>query len=173
MKRLAIAALSVLLLPGAGAATNWNWFGGTTIKGETEWSFFDSKSIKRSNDGHVQVWTKAIAQIDMNKQKPTAAITGQAVDRLRHNYVPMAAHGSTFDKDQLANVIIYEAIANDGGVKARAEILFEIDCKGSMDRSLSVHIHDGTDVGSTENPGSWSHIVPETSAATLEAAVCN
>jgi hypothetical protein len=84
-------ASSLLLLTGGGNLPNWNWFSGGTVHGETVYTFFDSMSIKHLADRHIQVWTKTIAKKDIDEQKPTPAITGQAADRLRHHYVPKVA----------------------------------------------------------------------------------
>jgi hypothetical protein len=171
MKRVAIAALSVLLLSGAGE-TNWNWFGGSTVKGDPHWSFFDLNSMKKLPNGHMQVWTKTLSEKEMDEQKADDAVTDQAAHRIRYNYVPIVGRSGKFDKKQLTNMIIFESIANRNTVPPRMQVLFEIDCKGDLDRMLSVHIRDGENQTSSDSPTSWQHIVPETNAARLEGVVC-
>ena len=172
MKRIAIAALSVVLLTGA-ADTSWNFFGGSTVKGVANWSFFELNSMKRSQDGHVQVWTKTLPEAEMEKVKAGPAAMSQMTGRLKHNYVPIIGRSGKYPKDQLINMIIYEALANEGAVSPIATILFEIDCKADMDRMLSIRLErNGQLTSSTENPGEWQHMAPETNVASLAKATC-
>ena len=89
MKRIGVAALSVLLFTGA-ADTDWKWFGGSKIDGDMQNTLYDAGGVKRLSDGHVQVWTKTIAAKDLNNAKMSDAVRDQVVGRTVHGYKPEA-----------------------------------------------------------------------------------
>src|SRR5665213_549167 len=69
--RLLPLVLAVVAVPLSAFAqsldVDWKYFGGAEPDGKTMRMFYDAKSIVRSPDGHIQVWTKGLLESEIDR----------------------------------------------------------------------------------------------------------
>ncbi len=70
------------------------------------------------------------------------------------------------------NIIVWEEGANDAEIRSRARVLFEVNCKDKMIRSLSTTLYNDAGVTSSSKGGEWDYIGPESNSETLLKILC-
>lgn len=173
---------TVLLLSGACHASaqsidvDWKFFGGTDIDGKSEYQFYDSKSIVRRPDGHVEVWTKGLPESQLNRITNAKSVDKAFVDRVAmkvlKGYEPPISTAVDLKHDQAIEIMMDEDIADTARIEPMMRMLSELDCTGHSIRWLSL---SGTRHGKSffsNTPGEWMRVAPETSAAWLLKIIC-
>ena len=171
MKQVIVAAVSIVLLSGAGSS-DWKYWGASGDATGKFQNFFEKNGIERLPGGHIKVWTKALDWNAVEKHKPSPIEMHQAVDRIGHYYFPELAKAQTLSKDQMMDSVLLEAVANGGSILPRLQTLFEIDCVGKMSRPLSIISNNNGRIQSSDKEGEWMHTAPDSSFSILAKILC-
>jgi hypothetical protein len=95
-----------------------------------------------------------------------------AAQKILDGYVPPIVVVGEMKFDQMPAIVAAEEIAVVDYVKPQSRIFYEIGCSERMIRELSIHIEAKGKVGSSDTPGEWQHVAPETNGATLLKILC-
>ena len=176
MKRAAV--LLVLVSNAALAQTtdvDWKLFGAASVDGAS-FCFFDAKSVACSSDGYIRVWTKCLAQKDLDgfdaKSDLGTKIVRKAAKEVIEGYVPPIVVIGQMEFKQVPDIVVYEQIANLGAINSQAQIFDELNCRERMTRTLSISIYANGQRGFDSKTGNWEYVPPEGNAATLLKLVC-
>src|SRR5262249_24500783 len=144
---------------------DWKVFGGATL-GVVSVCFFDDKTVDRTSDGHVRVWTKCIPQQDLEnfdfKNDLGQKIAEKAARRIVEGYVPPLIVIGQVDFDKISSIAGYEETANLGDIDPNSRMFLEINCSERMDRTLSIYAKVNGREQIQDRPSVWKHIAPKT-----------
>ncbi len=161
---------------GQTIGVDWKLYGFAVVNGESQFCFYDSKGVSQRPDKHLRVWTKCLAQTDIEAIDITKDFDGQivknAAQKVAHYYVPPIARVQTVDAEQSVVIAGYEETANIGIIQPRAQIFYELDCSERMLQELSISINANGKVGSVSKPGEWKYVAPEGNASSLLTILC-
>jgi|SRR5579859_2744688 len=177
---LATAATLMLTALATGAraqAVDWKFYGGAQADADGQTvCFYDEAGVKRRPDVHIEVWTKCVLQADLRRVDIEKDYGGKimeaAAGKVAAYYIPPIAAAAQLETDQLQGVVIYEATADIADLKSKARFLWELDCRGKLQRTLSAFVESHGKTGSSDKPGDWKHVPPEGNGATLLALLC-
>lgn len=182
MKR--VGTFVCLLFAGVGASAglaqassvDWKFYGGASVDADKELCFYEADRVEKRPDGHMRVWTKCLAQKNMdsiNIEKDfDGAILHKTADKMAHYYVPPIAKAQPIDLNQSIAITGYEETANISNIQPRARIFYELNCSDRMLRELSIYIVANGKSGSIDKPGDWSYVPSEGNAASLITILC-
>jgi hypothetical protein len=135
--------------------------------------FYEANGIVRTADKHLRVWTKCLAQKDLDavdtKGEAGRKIVENATRKVIAHYVPPIALIDDIDSDQATAVIRYEETANIGGIPPQAQFFYEFNCPELMMRRLSAYVPPKR---RNDKPTAWEHIPPEGTGARLSEILC-
>jgi len=179
MRRIKRAAVLLSLLSSTALAqtpdVDWKMFGGASVAGPSL-CFFDAKSVVRTSSGYIRVWTKCLAQKDLDGvdiKSDLRSKIGDNAGRLVHEgYVPPIVVIGRIEFKQVPDVVAYEQIANLSAIESQAQIFDELNCSERMMRSLSVSIHANGQRSFKDKPSDWEYVPPEGNGATLLKMLC-
>jgi len=178
MKKYLLAACAVSALGGAAqsafaANADWKEYGGLGTGAILSNCFFDHRSINRTSDGHVRVWTKCIAASDMAVDAKTARgkklFDAGAVQMLKGYVPPIVSVGVVKGSE---DAILREQVADLNDTEPTAKVFTEIDCPNQLARRLDTYIKSTTQIYSIDQPGDWRYIAPETPIRNLYRILC-
>ncbi|MGD0022693.1 MAG: hypothetical protein ABSC54_10370 [Smithellaceae bacterium] len=148
MRKTALLAMLLILVLGYKEASgaDWKYFGGATLpKKELVIAYYDDESIEYLPAGNVRVWTKSVSPSEIGKMAQKKEVIEKAAKKVVQAYFPPYCLLNPYPKtsyDDYMNIIGWEEAANHDEIKPRARILFEIDCKEKMIRTLSTTIYE-------------------------------
>jgi len=164
-------ALVLTLACSAKAAdVDWKMYGGASVSGPS-FCFYDANSIARASSGHIRVWTKCLAQKDLDgvdiKRDLGTKIVDRAARKIKEGYVPPIIVIGKMDFQQIPEIVAYEESANLSAIDPQARIFDEVDCSERMMRRLSTSIQANGQSGFQNKPSDWEYVPPEGNGATL------
>jgi hypothetical protein len=176
------AAGAVLVWALAGPAptqscrVDWKLFDGTAAKLGPAICFFDASGVTRADGREVRVWTKCLAQREINAIAPTGptgrAIAARNAQALMAGYVPPAASLYPLDNDGRMSVISYESAADLANLKPRSAIYYELNCARGTVRALPITAEAATEAGFRGAPNAFNPATPRGSGASLLQLLC-
>jgi hypothetical protein len=177
---LLVMLITVGSAPAAGLAqalsVDWKLYGFALVDGDSEQCFYDAKGITHEPEGHIRVWTKCLLKKDLDGIDIQKDFDGQILEntaqKVAHYYVPPIAEVQTIDAKQAVTVTLSEETANISNIRPHARIFYEFNCSERMLRALSITIQTNGKFGSSQIPGQWEYVAPETNAATLLKILC-
>lgn len=169
MKRIFVA-ISAMLLCGAAVPVDWKVFSFATDDGHGVLSFYDASSIKRGTDGHLIVWVKSMDASLLLAVKTSPEGLARIDAKVRSGYIPpvIALIPSTPSR----GAVISEEQANNAGVAAASQVLWEIDCDKSVNRILSATETVKGVQSSFDAVGDWQHVPPGSVGDNLIRLLC-
>ena len=154
---------------------DWKYLGSTGDGNAAEYMFFDQSGIKPTGNNHFKVWVKGISKIVLDKEQESAP-DKEAIDdvviKVASGYIPPFLTTMKHTQDDVIGVTVLEHHVAKGSHHVSSRIFYEIDCKDTRLRELSIYFEREGKIGSTDAPNKWSEIPPETNASTLAALVC-
>jgi hypothetical protein len=171
-----VAVASTMACAAHAADVDWKVYGFASVAGP-EVCFYEAISIARPPDGSVRVWTKCLAQKDLDavdiKAEYGGKIVQNAARKMNRNYVPpIATVVETIDFDQATIITAYEETANISYIKPHSTIFYEFNCAEKMMRELSLRIETNGQYGSSDTPSAWKFVPPESNGARLIKLLC-
>jgi hypothetical protein len=142
---MAACVLAMTFGSSAEAAdVDWKLYGGASVT-VPSFCFYDAGSTARTSSGYIRLWTKCLAQKDLDgvdmKDDVGRKIVDSAARKIKEGYVPPIVGIGKMDFKEIAGIVAYEETANLGGIEPEALIFEELDCANRMRRSLSISIH--------------------------------
>jgi hypothetical protein len=173
MKTLAVATLTLVAsttLQAQQSTSDWRVIGSTS----DSIMFYDANGVRKLPNGHFEAWVKTLPgqALRTARGKADKQLIGRATTKLVSGYIPPLGRYTKMDSDTLYGALIFEEIANEGGIEPVFRMLQEIDCQNRMSRILSVQVFQGDQKGSTDKTGEWEHIPPETNVSVLQMSLC-
>ena len=157
------------------ADVDWKLYGGASVDGPS-FCFYDANSVAHASAGYVRVWTKCLAQKDLDsfdfKSDLGIKIVDIAARKIKDGYVPPIIVIGQMDFKQIPEIVGYEEVADLGAVEPQASIFDEVNCPERMMRTLSVSMHANGQRGFKNKPGDWEYVPPEGNGATLLKILC-
>ncbi len=139
-------------------------------------SFYDDETVEHLSNGNVRVWVKSIKDSEFKKagEKNNKKIIAASREKLVKGYIPPYAFvENTTTYDESIEIISWEEIANLPTIKPFVKIMFEINCKDKISRTLSTIIFNkDNSTESISEPGKWDYISPESTGETLTKILC-
>jgi hypothetical protein len=175
----ALAAASVCLLMQCAAASaypdlDWKLYRWTDIAGKGDVCFYEERSLTRAHTGFVRVWAKCLAQSDLDAAGPdkrnapyTRAVIDMSASRRRYGYSPPILAVETLGRKEVSAAILYEAVADFGGLAPKDMTFYEIDCRAHRARVLGDMTND-----KSVPPSGWKDIPSKGTAARLRQQLC-
>lgn len=155
---------------------DWKYFGGAVVDGKTVLTFYDEKSLVRPPDGHIEVWTKGLAESEMirvaNAKKVDKAVVDRAAKKVAAGYAIPYAAVTQLTLNQYVDLVMDEDIADYAQIQPVARMLFELDCPGRLFHLLSTELVTGGKRGFSNTPSEWEHVPPETNVSALMKILC-
>jgi hypothetical protein len=168
---LALAGTSVVY--AQSGETNWQQYGWSRLGTLNVILFFDAAGIIRRDNGHVQVWTKALSAAALDHAINTdRKIFESAKQKVVQRYRPPITAVMELDSEKRTQVILDETAANFGSIEAANRVLYELDCTNRLLRELSIRLLVNGKLRSKDTPIEWRHVSPETVAADLLKLAC-
>lgn len=155
---------------------DWRVYGSFKKDGKVYATMYSVPDIVRSPDGIVRVWTQgsSITTADMDEAIKDKQFLKTVADRIKAHYVPPVNSVEKINSDQVMHMIVLEEVANERKVYPTMVILEEIDCKNLRSRYLSIRMYkNGTPTSTTDQPGAWSYIQPQSNDRSLATLVCD
>lgn len=176
MRIIVTYALVLTLACSAKAAdVDWKMYGGASVSGPS-FCFYDANSIARASSGHIRVWTKCLAQKDLDgvdiKSDLGTKIVDRAARKIKEGYVPPIIVIGKMDFQQIPEIVAYEESANLSAIDPQARIFDEVDCSERMMRRLNTSIQANGQSGFQNKPSDWEYVPPEGNGATLLKILC-
>jgi hypothetical protein len=138
--------------------------------------FYEALSVTRAPGGLERVWTKCLAQKDIEAVDASSdvgrKITDNAARKVLRRYVPPISTAENIDFDQAQIITFYEEAANLSGIKPHSTIFYELNCSQRMIRELSMTIEVNGQYGSRNRPSDWKFVPPEGNGAALLKILC-
>lgn len=155
-------------------ATDWKVYGYSKYKSETVALFYSAGEVRALPGGHVEIWTKALNQKDIEHAYESLSKAQQArlVEKIAAGYVPPYASITKVTPDQLIDLSASEEIANGSDIQPMARVLYELDCSDEVYRELSTHTWIGGKAEISDTVSAWHHVPPETPASSLLSLAC-
>ena len=158
---------------------DWKYYGGASVD-EPSMCFYDASGVIREPENKIRVWTKCLPQEGINsallKNMPDGVkIVVDAQQKVARGYVPPFALVGVADFDThngIETVAVAEDIADLDYVKPQARIFYELNCPERAIRELSVHTVVRGRARSSDTPGEWQYVAPETSGSWLLKILC-
>lgn len=173
--------LTFFLIASFVAMTNalsadWKYYGGTDDKNGNIYLFFDSESIKISNN-NIKVWMKAILSTDIDKtlnNNNNKIIIDKVAIKIADGYIaPYSKITPEINYKGNRNIIAFEEAANYFSTKVLLKSFYEIDCTENKMRTLSLTLFTKDSIIKTSNKETeWDFIAPESNSKTLEKILC-
>jgi hypothetical protein len=167
-----IAAFEFVLLTSMAEAADvdWKMYGGASDPG-TMFCFYDTNSVAHPSSGVIRFWTKCLLQKDLDVK-----FTKQEVDDIARKaldgYVPPLIVIKELEFEKRMDIMMYEAIADRGTVKAQSKFLIEINCTEQMYQRLDASLIVDGKLEFLHKPSEWGYIPPETNPANLLKMLC-
>src|SRR5579871_400577 len=155
---------------------DWRVYGNFEKDGKAYATMYSVPDIVRSPDGMVRVWTQAasITTADMDQAMMDKQFVGTVADRVGAHYLPPINSVEKIDSNQVMHMTVLEEIANERKVYPTMVILEQIDCKNLRSRYLSIRMYEkGTLASTTDQPGEWSYIGPQSNDRNLATLACD
>jgi hypothetical protein len=156
------------------AGIDWKLYGTASIEGDSA-CFYDAKGVVQEPEQHVRVWTKCLplnaAGADSEKDIEDT-IAENAAQKIEGGYVPPIIVTGDMNFSQISEIVASEEIANIGHVEPQARIFYELNCSERMLRELSTQVLLKGASHSSNTPGDWKYVAPETNAARLLKFLC-
>jgi hypothetical protein len=155
---------------------DWRVYGNFEKDGKVYATMYSVPDIVRSPDGMVRVWTEAssITNADMDRAMMDNQFVETVAGRVRAHYMPPVNSVEKIDSTQVMHMIVLEEVANERKVYPAMVILEQIDCKNLRSRYLSIRMYEkGTLASTTDQPGEWSYIGPQSNDRNLATLVCD
>jgi hypothetical protein len=168
-----LTVVGVVCAVRAQPTSQWTLWGFSDRKTGDEELFYLNSDIRRLSEGHLQVWTKALPEKKMSRARTDQGLIQRAVEKLTHDrYVlPYGKTHSLTDAQRLL-FVLSELVADANAVDTDSKVLYEVDCVDRMTRPLSVIFLKEGSLQSSDTPGEWGHIAPESNGATLATLLC-
>lgn len=169
-----LAAVTALPLLAGPRQVDWKYFGATAgnTSSQTLRYFYDGASVKRSADGHLQVWVKALDDQLMVHTVLTRAEIDLSNSRVKHRYLPPYSKLYRISRGEFINVLGFEAQADGGEVPSSNQSLWEIDCKAQAMRKLDSVVGSDNTIGTESRPVEWMQPAPESMGSHVIQSVC-
>jgi hypothetical protein len=152
---------------------DWKFYGTATLGGQDSAAFYESVGVVRRPNGYIEVWTKGLLASDILKfQKTDKEFLDRVKNKSNSDYEMPYAGVVKIDKDAKLALMVLEDAANSSHAEPIVRVLYEFDCAGRMERSLSEHFSVGGKVERSETASTWHHIAPETGVDTLMKILC-
>ncbi len=159
-KLILIACIALMAAPIAMAEdVDWKLYGGATLSGPS-FCFYDAHSVSRNSTGTIRVWTKCLAQKDLDSVLLDNRMVDSAANKILEGYVPPIVVFGKMDFDQVPSIVGYEEIANAGAIKPQAQIYDELNCLERMSRRLStsMYVEGGADTKVSQANGNMCRL---------------
>jgi hypothetical protein len=173
-----IGLLITTFLKGADAqVADWKFYGRSDLpKSEPMMVFYDAGSIKHLSDSNVRVQTKTVSRSEVERIMKVEAVSTKAQRKIESKYVPpyiLSNPEPRPSSEDTMKIIVWEEAADYDVIKAKAKILYELDCRGNKIRDLSRTIPKKTG-GKKAGPkiDVWTSIRSKSNAATLRNILC-
>jgi len=176
MATLIFGASSPFNFCARAAEVDWTFTGQVGDGEEAQECFFDAKSVKKQDSGHLRVWTKCMLLRDMKdvdiKKEHNGRILDDAADRVLEKYKPKVSTIVEIDDDQVFQFNLFEVIADISSVEKSLGMLLEINCGEEMGRTLEIYVKKDGKSGFIDKPGVWHYIAPEGNEAIIYKLSC-
>jgi hypothetical protein len=170
-----IALTTMLGVEARAADVDWKVYGFASVAA-SEVCFYDEKGVARMADGHLRVWTKCVAQQQMDALDIQRDFDGKILEttarKVASYYVPPIAAVEDINFNQALVITQYEMIANISYIKPHSTIFYELNCPQKMMRELSISILVNGQSGFVDKPRPWKFVPPEGNGASLVKLVC-
>jgi hypothetical protein len=173
--RLVLAFLVIAQCASAQSLdADWKFFGGATLDGKKVLTFYDSESLMRQPNGHIEIWIKGLPEPDVRHAEDTAdkKAVARVAEKAVKGYVLPIQSVADFTHDQYIMLVLDEDIANGADIQPTIRMLFELNCRDRLSRALSVFLVQRGKKGYSDTPGKWTHAPPETNVAALLKILC-
>lgn len=152
--------------------SDWKLVGFSPIGKDAVGVFYLQNEITRMPSGNIQVWTKALSSTKLQKAvlavKPNDPLIQALAHKVVIGYQPPYSKVKKLSQDELLDVLSYEALANAGDIKPKVRILWEIDCRQSQYRTVSII----TEKASGSPQSVWEPVPPESTIRSLKIEAC-
>jgi hypothetical protein len=174
---LVVIGIIISLFPLEAWGADWKYFGGSMLrKGEAAIVYYDPESLAYLSNGNARVWTKAVSPSERNKKiMEKEEVIEKAARKIAKGYYPPYVLAHPYPEttyDNYIDIIVWEEGANDVEIKPRGSVLYEVNCRDKMIRTLQTTVYDDAGVLSGAKGGEWDYIGPETNAETLRKILC-
>lgn len=168
-------ALGTLASSAQAADVDWKLYGSASVTG-TSFCFYDAHSAARTSSGYIRVWTKCLAQKDLESADKNDDVSRKIVEsaarKITEGYVPPIVVIGKMDFAQIPEISAYEEIANLNSIGPRARFFEELNCSERMDRRLSTYLIINGESRQKDTPSDWEYVPPEGNVATLLKILC-
>lgn len=164
---ITLAALCTVFAAGTEAANGADWKLYGSAK-DRQHCFYDVQSVSFRTVGQPRVWTKCLSEREMNDGADDA-MAKRAAEKIVAGYVPPIIARVNFPFDQIADVVLYEIVADVSPLEPTVRIYWDLNCSEKMIRALDISTRD-RQLGSIKK---WDYIAPETNADRLQKMVCD
>jgi hypothetical protein len=171
----ALVALAAIPAVAKAADVDWKMYGGASVS-EPKICFYDAKSVVRTPERLVRVWTKCFSRKDLNgvdvDKDFAGKISKNAARKMQDGYMPPIGLVEEIDFDHALVIAMYEEIANVSGIHPQATISYEFNCPQKIVRELSIDLRVNGQGGSKNTPSNWRYVPPEGNEASLRKILC-
>lgn len=172
MRIIAACILALVLASSVRAAdVDWKLYGGASVAGPS-FCFYDASGVARTSNGYIRVWTKCLAQSDLESAKLGDKNAHNAAEKIVQGYLPPIIVIGKMDFKQIPEIVMAEEVANLSVIEPQAQIFYEMNCSERMTRMLSVSIHANGKSGFQNKPSDWEYDPPDSNGATLSRLLC-
>ena len=171
----ALVALAAIPAVAKAADVDWKMYGGASVS-EPKICFYDAKSVVRTPERLVRVWTKCFSRKDLNgvdvDKDFAGKISKNAARKMQDGYMPPIGLVEEIDFDHALVIAMYEEIANVSGIHPQTTISYEFNCPQKIVRELSIDLRVNGQGGSKNTPSNWRYVPPEGNEASLRKILC-
>ena len=171
----ACALIFVIATPGYAANFDWKLYGRASVAGPS-FCFYEASSVAKASGGNTRVWTKCLAQKDLEGVDPKSNLgtemVNEAAKRLTAGYVPPIIVIGGMEFNQAPDIVAYEEIADHSAIEPQSLIFIELNCRERMMRNLSTSTFYNGRRGFNVEASDWDYVPPEGNGATLLKLLC-
>lgn len=171
--RIVITTLALVACTSSAAAldapADWKLFAFSGTPTPVALFYLDSEIVR--TPGHVQVWIKTLSVRKLNSDHTSKSEVIQNTAKLSiQGYVPPVGTLTKLTAEEIQNLTLFEQLADEGSITPTLRILFEIDCRQKLTRTLSII---GSKPSASDNRArEWEHVPPESNLETLSKLTC-
>jgi hypothetical protein len=155
---------------------DWKLFGTSSGLADSDLCFYDENSIMTGPESKVRVRTECLPRMAIEDIDPNSSLSKSIIDaaagKVAHYYVPPIALIENASVEDMEGIAVYEAVADLAGIQPKASVLYEVDCKEHMLRSLQGTIDQHGHMDSSDTAGTWSYASPDSSGMAMQKLVC-
>jgi hypothetical protein len=159
------------------SGADWKCYALTNNDSTGVCSFYDCSSIKTDKNGNKRFWTKEISKSEFGRfiKENQEDLKNSLSLKVKSKYIPpYVSQSKIADSLSIMSIIMLELAANKSNIKNESKMLYEINCKESQLRIMSIIRYDksGSVESNSSDAGNWLFIAPETIGECLQNIIC-